>query len=114
MSNNASTPLTSLAFAIFFFLYLSLSFHSQALSDNKHAFRPLVKKDQWKSIVISEYGEISAINIPDEIKRDTYHIQFLTLEPNSLFLPAILNADMVFYIHTGLVLLFRLNYSNYS
>ncbi|KAL2498450.1 RmlC-like cupins superfamily protein [Abeliophyllum distichum] len=31
----------------------------------------------------------------------SYHLQFITLEPNSLFLPVLLHADMVFYVHTG-------------
>ncbi|KAA8547327.1 hypothetical protein F0562_003809 [Nyssa sinensis] len=61
---------------------------------------PLVKKDERRSLVSTEYGEISAVDISDG-ERGSYHLQFITLEPNSLFLPVLLHADMVFYVHTG-------------
>lgn len=62
---------------------------------------PVVTKGQRKSLVVTEYGEISAIDLEDETKGRPYHMQFFTLEPNSLFLPALLHADMVLYVHTG-------------
>ncbi|CAO2830260.1 unnamed protein product [Amaranthus hypochondriacus] len=69
----------------------------------------LVKKDERMPIVSTEFGEISAVDIDDGsgsgsgsgIGRDSYHLQFITLEPNSLFLPVLLHADMVFYVQTG-------------
>ncbi|XP_041008700.1 vicilin-like seed storage protein At2g18540 isoform X2 [Juglans microcarpa x Juglans regia] len=61
---------------------------------------PLVKKDERRSLVATEYGEVTATDISDGI-RGLYHLQFITLEPNSLFLPVLLHADMVFYVHTG-------------
>lgn len=75
----------------------------------------LVKKDERMPIVSTEFGEISAVDIDDGsgsgsgsgswIGRDSYHLQFITLEPNSLFLPVLsvlLHADMVFYVQTGI------------
>ena len=49
---------------------------------------------------MTEYGEISATEIIDGMGA-LYHLQFLTLEPNSLFLPVLLHADMVFFVNTG-------------
>jgi len=56
----------------------------------------LVKKDQRTSVVATEFGNISAVQIGDG-----YHIQFITLEPNALLLPLLLHSDMVFFVHTG-------------
>ncbi|XVF59588.1 hypothetical protein PTKIN_Ptkin07bG0287900 [Pterospermum kingtungense] len=60
----------------------------------------LVKKHERKTLTVTEYGEISAAKLSDGT-RGPYHLQFITLEPNSLFLPVLLHADMVFYVHTG-------------
>ncbi|KAK6924323.1 Cupin 1 [Dillenia turbinata] len=60
----------------------------------------VVKKCQRKSLVSTEFGEISAVDIKDK-NRGAYHLRFITLEPNSLFLPVLLHADMVFYVQTG-------------
>ncbi|CAE5988550.1 unnamed protein product [Arabidopsis arenosa] len=56
----------------------------------------LVKRDQRKPIVATEFGKISAVQIGDG-----YHLQFITLEPNALLLPLLLHSDMVFFVHTG-------------
>ncbi|XP_050205939.1 vicilin-like seed storage protein At2g18540 [Mercurialis annua] len=65
------------------------------------AMRPtMVKKEYRKSLVVSEFGEISAVDVCSGKKGD-YHIEFMTLEPNALFLPVVLHADMVFYVNTG-------------
>ncbi|KAL5715179.1 hypothetical protein ACHQM5_017040 [Ranunculus cassubicifolius] len=61
---------------------------------------PLVRKDKRQSIVETEFGRISAVEVNDGIK-GPYHLQFITLDPNSLFLPVLLHADMVFYVQTG-------------
>ncbi|KAK6924324.1 hypothetical protein RJ641_010524 [Dillenia turbinata] len=63
----------------------------------------VVKKSRRKSLVSTEFGEISAVDIKDE-NGVSYHLQFITLEPNSLFLPVLLHADMVFYVQTGTLL----------
>ncbi|XVF17858.1 hypothetical protein REPUB_Repub10bG0161200 [Reevesia pubescens] len=60
----------------------------------------LVQKHERKPLIVTEYGEISAVKASDGTK-GPYHLQFITLEPNSLFLPVLLHADMVFYVHTG-------------
>ncbi|ESR38960.1 hypothetical protein CICLE_v10027019mg, partial [Citrus x clementina] len=63
--------------------------------------RPMVKRDERRSLIETEYGRISAAKISTDGTRRPYYLQFITLEPNSLFLPALLHADMVFYVHTG-------------
>ncbi|KAI8542377.1 hypothetical protein RHMOL_Rhmol08G0134100 [Rhododendron molle] len=65
----------------------------------------LVRKDERESLVSTEYGEISAVEISDigstRRRGGRYQLQFITLEPNALFLPVLLHRDMVFYVHTG-------------
>ncbi|KAF3439051.1 hypothetical protein FNV43_RR17326 [Rhamnella rubrinervis] len=84
-----------------------LSFPSEALNSNGSTTSSddtvglVVTKDQRKSLVVTEYGEISVIDNIEDGTGGPYHIQFLTLEPNSLFLPVLLHADMVLYVHTG-------------
>ncbi|KAG8641311.1 hypothetical protein MANES_13G137200v8 [Manihot esculenta] len=69
--------------------------------DYSGGMRPcMVKKENRKSLMVTEYGEISAVDISSGT-RGPYHLQFMTLEPNSLFLPVLLHADMVFYVKTG-------------
>ncbi|KAL7193118.1 hypothetical protein ACSBR2_024848 [Camellia fascicularis] len=62
----------------------------------------VVRKDERKSVVSTEYGEISGVEISDGVRGGgRYHLQFITLEPDALFLPVLLHADMVFYVHSG-------------
>ncbi|CAN4083242.1 unnamed protein product [Withania somnifera] len=61
---------------------------------------PLVKRAERKSVISTENGEISSVRVADGTT-GSYHLQFITLEPNSLFLPVVLHSDMVFYVHTG-------------
>lgn len=61
---------------------------------------PVVKREQRRTLVSTEYGEISAARVSDNIN-GSYLLHCFTLEPNSLFLPVILHADMVFYVYTG-------------
>lgn len=63
----------------------------------------VVRREERTVIAETEYGEISAIEIGD-VRRGIYHLQFITMEPNSLFLPVLLHADMVLYVHTGICL----------
>ena len=65
--------------------------------------KSVVKREQRETLVDNEYGRISAVNISDGI-RGPYHIRFFTLEPNSLLLPVLLHADVVFYVNTGFFL----------
>lgn len=86
-------------FLVFFFLLLvSFSVHVESWN-----YPPLVKKEERRSLVFTEYGEISAVDIGDGSRKGPYHLQFITLEPNALFLPVLLHADMVFYVHTGIL-----------
>ncbi|XP_059292062.1 LOW QUALITY PROTEIN: vicilin-like seed storage protein At2g18540 [Lycium ferocissimum] len=66
----------------------------------KWGLGPLVKRGERKSVVSTENGEVSSVRVSDGTT-GSYHLQFITLEPNSLFLPVVLHADMLFYVHTG-------------
>ncbi|KAI3451728.1 hypothetical protein Pfo_008393 [Paulownia fortunei] len=80
---------------------ISAAVHAEALGEEDvWASGPLVKKEQRSTLVSTEYGEISAARVSDNIN-GSYLLHFFTLEPNSLFLPVILHADMVFYVYTG-------------
>ncbi|KAF7828828.1 vicilin-like seed storage protein [Senna tora] len=87
------------AFWFLLFLFLTtLPFQGKALSNENVS--PVVEKHQRKTLIETEYGSVSAVEIQDGF-RPPYHLQFFTLDPNSLFLPVLLHADMVFYVHTG-------------
>ncbi|KAK9265740.1 hypothetical protein L1049_025334 [Liquidambar formosana] len=87
-------------FLIFSLLCFSVHVVIALNEDAWGGLRLLVRKDQRRTLVSTEYGEVSAVEVSDEI-RGPYHLEFITLEPNALFLPVILHADMVFYVHTG-------------
>ncbi|XP_021717850.1 vicilin-like seed storage protein At2g18540 [Chenopodium quinoa] len=82
-----------------------LNFHedSGVSSGSTGTIGRLVKKEERIPVVATEFGEISAVDVDDGsgTGRHSYHIQFITLEPNALFLPVLLHADMVFYVKTG-------------
>lgn len=63
----------------------------------------LVKRDERTPIAATELGEILSVDIDDGTGKgkNSYHLQFISLEPNALFLPVLLHADMVFYVQTG-------------
>lgn len=85
------------------FSFLSLIFITLFLGEKALAadVGPVVEREQRRTLTVSEYGKITAVNITDGLKSSPHHLQFFTLEPNSLFLPVLLHADMVFYVHTG-------------
>ncbi|KAK9231096.1 hypothetical protein WN943_021328 [Citrus x changshan-huyou] len=92
----------SLIVISFLFLAVSLSHDQVEAYDVKAGpVRPMVKRDERRSLIETEYGRISAAKISTDGTRRPYYLQFITLEPNSLFLPALLHADMAFYVHTG-------------
>ncbi|KAK8587047.1 hypothetical protein V6N13_086054 [Hibiscus sabdariffa] len=84
------------------FLLASTTFLSVEAHSHRHAptVGQLVLKHQRKLLTQTEHGEISAASVTDGAK-GPYHLQFITLEPNSVFLPVLLHADMVFFVHTG-------------
>ncbi|ONH96772.1 hypothetical protein PRUPE_7G151000 [Prunus persica] len=110
MLNNKSSNQQPFPFTFFILLFIGLSLPAaKAILSNEEQYGSgasaaaagsLVKRDQRRALVVTEYGEISSIDISDG-HRGPYHIQFITLEPNSLFLPVLLHADIVFYVHTG-------------
>ncbi|KAL3533523.1 hypothetical protein ACH5RR_007044 [Cinchona calisaya] len=79
-------------------LCLILFLHVTA-SENQDVPGHLVKRDERQSIISTEFGEVLGANVYDG--NETFRLQFITLEPNSLFLPVLLHQDMVFYVHTG-------------
>lgn len=89
--------------SIVFVLVLSfLLFEAVMCSDHEFpTIRPLVDKESRKVLSSSDSGLISALDVLDRYK-GVYHLQFITMEPGSLFLPVLLHADMVFYVHTGI------------
>ncbi|KVI02751.1 Cupin 1 [Cynara cardunculus var. scolymus] len=60
----------------------------------------LVKRDQRWLVASSAFGEITAVKMSDG-KDGFYHLQFITMEPGSLFLPVHLHSDMVFFVDSG-------------
>ncbi|KAG4987899.1 hypothetical protein AAZX31_11G064100 [Glycine max] len=94
-----------LSWVLIFFLTISLWGVKVSSEEHHHHGKskegPVVERDQRRTLLVTEFGEITAIDIKEGQKELPYHLQFITLEPNSLFLPVLLQADMVFYVHTG-------------
>ncbi|XP_078178253.1 vicilin-like seed storage protein At4g36700 isoform X3 [Carex rostrata] len=67
----------------------------------------LVRKEERRVVSVCESGSISTVDVRDWTGGTSYHLQFITMEPNSLFLPVLLHSDMVFYVHSGKA---RINY----
>jgi hypothetical protein len=97
---------TKFSFLLIFFLITISLCELNALSSEEQSVKshkgPVVKREQRRTLFETEYGEISATDVKEgHNKTPNYHIQFFTLEPNSVFLPVLLHAAMVFYVHTG-------------
>ncbi|GLT79989.1 hypothetical protein SLA2020_514520 [Shorea laevis] len=87
-------------FSILVISFLLLLNPAAARTEHDSTAGSLVKKSQRTTLVETEYGQVSEVNISAG-KNGPYHLEFITLDPNSLFLPVLLHADMVFYVHTG-------------
>ncbi|KAF8101573.1 hypothetical protein N665_0204s0067 [Sinapis alba] len=62
----------------------------------------LIKKDQWKPIFETKFGQISTVQIGEGCGgMGPYKIHSITLEPNALLLPLLLHSDMVFFVDSG-------------
>ena len=62
----------------------------------------LIKKDQWKPIFGTQFGQISTVQIGEGCGgMGPYKIHSITLEPNALLLPLLLHSDMVFFVESG-------------
>ncbi|KAK9061988.1 hypothetical protein SSX86_019172 [Deinandra increscens subsp. villosa] len=61
---------------------------------------PTVSKDERWPLVSSEFGEISAVKISDG-EDGCYYLQFITMNPGSLFLPVYLHSEMLLYVNSG-------------
>ncbi|KAL1354785.1 hypothetical protein HN51_006838 [Arachis hypogaea] len=84
--------------AILAFVLILLYGGVKALSRRDYS---LVEKSERRPLVVSEYGTVSAVDVQAGHGAPLHHLQFITLEPNSLFLPVLLHADMLLYVHTG-------------
>ncbi|XP_015964047.1 vicilin-like seed storage protein At2g18540 [Arachis duranensis] len=84
--------------AILAFVLVLLYGGVKALSRRDYS---LVEKSERRPLVVSEYGTVSAVDVQAGHGAPLHHLQFITLEPNSLFLPVLLHADMLLYVHTG-------------
>lgn len=60
----------------------------------------LVTKESRRSMVSTDAGNITSVDADDD-SGGRYHLEFIAMEPSSLFLPVLLHADMLFYVHTG-------------
>ncbi|CAN8328118.1 unnamed protein product [Cochlearia groenlandica] len=106
-------PLSVFLLLLFFLCNESLakSVQSDESAENNVASVPsccgfssplLIKKDQWKPIFSNKFGEISTVQIGDGCGgMGPYKIHSITLEPNALLLPLLLNSDMVFFVDSG-------------
>ncbi|XP_038979095.1 vicilin-like seed storage protein At2g18540 isoform X2 [Phoenix dactylifera] len=63
-------------------------------------FGRLVPMESRRTLVTTDSGLITAADVHDGY-RGLYHLQFITMEPSSLFLPVLLHTDMLFYVQTG-------------
>uniref|UniRef100_A0A7N0ZSU3 Cupin type-1 domain-containing protein n=1 Tax=Kalanchoe fedtschenkoi TaxID=63787 RepID=A0A7N0ZSU3_KALFE len=61
----------------------------------------VVRRDERKPVLVTEFGEISAVEIGGGARNGSFHLQFFKLEPNALFLPVMLHAEMLLYCHSG-------------
>ncbi|KAL9690715.1 hypothetical protein QQ045_011123 [Rhodiola kirilowii] len=61
----------------------------------------VVKRDERRTVLENEYGEISAVQIGDGSQNGSFNLHFFKLEPNALFLPVMLHAEMLLYCHSG-------------
>ncbi|XP_078430726.1 vicilin-like seed storage protein At4g36700 [Wolffia australiana] len=96
----ASSSAFSLSLVVVVLLWLPTSLAADAYSHHDHWSAPLVSKEKRKTIASSDYGSVSAVDVSDGYKQ-LYHLQFFTLEPQSLLTPLYLHTDMVFYVHSG-------------
>lgn len=93
------------SFWLVLIIFLAITLHGVKASSEEHHVTPIVgpvvEKGQRRTLIDTEYGEISSIAIKGGHREPPYHLQFFTLEPNSVFLPVLLHANMVFYVRTG-------------
>ncbi|KAJ0599722.1 putative rmlC-like cupin domain superfamily, rmlC-like jelly roll protein [Helianthus annuus] len=105
MSNNTFVSV-SLVLSAYFIVCFCLFFPQSTTAlhgggsvvPGKHG--TVVTLDQRRVVVSTEFGEISTVKVSDG-KEGFYDLQFITMEPNSLFVPVHLHSDMVFYVNSG-------------
>lgn len=87
---------TTLLAAIFLWFLMAIN------GEKFPSFGLLVTRESRKTLVTTDSGMITAVDVHDGYK-GIYHLQFITMEPSSLFLPVLLHTDMVFYVQTGIL-----------
>ena len=70
-------------------------------TDDVSSSHRLITREKRRTVALTDSGQISAVEVDDGY-RGPYHLQFITMEPSSLFLPVMLQTDMVFYVHSGI------------
>jgi hypothetical protein len=68
------------------------------------SYGPKVKKDERWPIVLSDYGKITAVKISDGIN-GFYYLQFITMQPQSMFLPVQLYSEMILHVNSGIYII---------
>lgn len=93
----------SLFLRLFFLFLVCDPLISTALRpDDGFNLPPLITKEQRRTFASNDFGEILAIDVDGY--GGPYHLQLITMEPNSFFLPVLLQTVMVFYVDSGMFL----------
>lgn len=93
-------PLKLCTILIFAVCIVNVTAATSGCDDEHKKLELLGKKNEWRSVVSTDYGKISDVEIGDGIN-GTYYLQLIEMDPNALFLPVILHADMILYVHSG-------------
>ncbi|PWA33428.1 rmlC-like jelly roll fold protein [Artemisia annua] len=64
------------------------------------SYGPKVKKDERWPIVLSDHGKITPVKISDGIN-GLYYLQFITMQPQSMFLPVQLYSEMILHVNSA-------------
>lgn len=76
------------------------------ISDQSNGRSPMFILNKFKKVVKSEGGEVKVVS-GYKWKGDInpMHIGFITMKPNTLFIPQYLDANLILFVQTGLLLL---------
>ncbi|KAF8014249.1 hypothetical protein BT93_H0170 [Corymbia citriodora subsp. variegata] len=99
-SNPLAVPFAMLFLIVFVATVPALGAEGGRATDRGAEVGMVVRKEDRAPIAATEYGEISAAQVADGAG-GIYHLRFITLEPNALFLPVLLHSEMVLYVRTG-------------
>lgn len=83
-------------FSFYVWLVFPFMIHVEGSIVLKHANG--LAEEGKRTVAETDAGKISVLDVSDGYN-GTYHLQFITLEPSSLFLPVLLQSDMIIYVH---------------